>query len=165
MKNLKCFVDRKGCDRKHSRQIWSNVWIIKDDRGGCHDQIWRDIWIGTDDIACCIDQIKCCEDLILCDRKHSWPFWCTMGISTVDRGWCLELILKSSVDLIRCFQMLSWPNFNCSVDWNVCDRKLSRPIWRTMWIISIDKGWCYDLNWGTLWIGTDSEIRLSWPNM
>jgi hypothetical protein len=74
------------------------MWIRKDDRGGCHDQIWSDIWIGTDDIGCCIDQIKCCEDLVLCYRKHSWKIWSNMGIRTLDREWCHELILKWIVD-------------------------------------------------------------------
>jgi hypothetical protein len=36
-----------------------------------------------------------------------------------------------------------------------CDRKLSRPIWSSMWISSDDRGWCHDLNWGELWNGTD----------
>jgi hypothetical protein len=92
------------------------MWIGKDVRGGCHDEICRDIWIGTDDKGCCIDQIKCCEDLILCDRKHSWPIWSNMGIRTVDRWWCHALILKCSVDLNRCDKMLSWPNLKCYVD-------------------------------------------------
>jgi hypothetical protein len=44
----------------------------------------------------------------------------------------------------------------CYVDWNVCDKKISRPILRTKWIRSDDAGWCNDLNWGALWTGTDS---------
>jgi hypothetical protein len=41
------------------------------------------------------------------------------------------------------------------VDWKICDRKHSRPIWSTMWIRSDDIGWCYDLISGNMWIGTD----------
>jgi hypothetical protein len=33
--------------------------------------------------------------------------------------------------------------------------EISRPIWSTMWIRTDDKGWCHDLNWGALCIGTD----------
>jgi hypothetical protein len=38
-------------------------------------------------------------------------------------------------------------------------------IWFTMWIKSDDRGWCHDLNLGAIWIGADSEIMLSWPNL
>jgi hypothetical protein len=120
------------------------MWIRKDDRGWCHDLIWRDIWIGTDDKRCCIDQIKCSEDLILCNRKPSWPIWINMGIRTVDRVWCHELILKLSVDWNRCDKMLSWPNLNCYVDWKGCDRISSRPFWSVMWIRIDDRGCCHD---------------------
>jgi hypothetical protein len=55
--------------------------------------------------------------------------------------------------------------FEVTVDWILCDRKLSRPIWSTMWIISDDRGWCHDLILGALWIGADFEIMLSWHNL
>jgi hypothetical protein len=61
--------------------------------------------------------------------------------------------------------MLSWQNLNCNMDWKECFRKLSRPIWSTMWIRSDDRGWCHDLIWGDLWIGTNSEIMIYWPNL
>jgi hypothetical protein len=92
MKNSKCYLDRKGWDRKHSGQIWSTMWIRKDDRGGCLDQIWRDIWIGTDDKGCSIEQTKCCDDLIICDMKHSRTIWSIMWIRTEERGWGHDLI-------------------------------------------------------------------------
>jgi hypothetical protein len=43
------------------------------------------------------------------------------------------------------------------MDWEVCDRKISRTIWNTMWIRSDDRGWCHDLIWGVMWIGTDEK--------
>jgi hypothetical protein len=61
--------------------------------------------------------------------------------------------------------MMSRPFLKCYVDWNGCYRKLSRTIWRTMWIRSDDRGLCHDLIWGALWNWTDSEIKLSWPNL
>jgi hypothetical protein len=56
MKNSKCYADRKGYERKHSREIWTTMWIREDNKGGCHDQIWSDMWIVTDDEWCCHDQ-------------------------------------------------------------------------------------------------------------
>jgi hypothetical protein len=50
-------VDRKLCEKKHSRPIWNNMWIRSGDRGRCYDLIWGDIWIGTDDRGICHDQI------------------------------------------------------------------------------------------------------------
>jgi hypothetical protein len=41
------------------------------------------------------------------------------------------------------------------VDWNICDRKLSRQTWSTIWNRTDDREWLYDLNWGALWIGSD----------
>jgi hypothetical protein len=34
-----------------------------------------------------------------------------------------------------------------------------------MWIRSDYVEWSLDLIWGAFWIGTDSEIMFSWPNM
>jgi hypothetical protein len=48
-------VDCKLCDRKHSRPIWSKMWIRSDDIEWCYDLISGDIWIGTDYIGCCHD--------------------------------------------------------------------------------------------------------------
>jgi hypothetical protein len=53
--------------------------------------------------------------------------------------------------------MLSWPNLKYYVVWNGFDRKLSRPIWSTMWIRKGDIGLCHDLMWGDIWIGTDDN--------
>jgi hypothetical protein len=53
----------------------------------------------------------------------------------------------------------------CYVDWNVCYRNLSRQIWSTMWIRADDRGWFYGLIWGALWIGANSEIMMSWPDL
>jgi hypothetical protein len=56
----------------------------------------------------------------------------------------------------------------CYVDWKGCDRKISRPIWSTMWIRADDRGWCHDLIWGDIKIGTDfkwcclDKIKVLW---
>jgi hypothetical protein len=34
-----------------------------------------------------------------------------------------------------------------------------------MWIRTDDIGWSHDLIWGAIWIGTNSEIMLSWSNV
>jgi hypothetical protein len=54
--------------------------------------------------------------------------------------------------------MLSWPNMKRNVDWILCDRKHSRPIWSTMWISWDDRGWCHDLILGDILIGTDDNL-------
>jgi hypothetical protein len=38
-----------------------------------------------------------------------------------------------------------------------CGRKLSRPIWGTIWNRTDDRGWCHDLIWVALLIVTDEE--------
>jgi hypothetical protein len=53
LKNLQCYVDWSICDRKHSRPIWSTMWIIKDDREWCLYLIWGGLLIGTDMKECC----------------------------------------------------------------------------------------------------------------
>jgi hypothetical protein len=53
--------------------------------------------------------------------------------------------------------MMYWPNLKWYVDWKGCDRKLSRPISENMWIRTNDIGWCHDLIWGDMWIGTDDK--------
>jgi hypothetical protein len=45
--------------------------------------------------------------------------------------------------------------FELIVDWKLCDRKISRPIWSNMWVRSDDRRWSHDLIWGNMWIGTD----------
>jgi hypothetical protein len=40
--------------------------------------------------------------------------------------------------------------FKYYVDWKRCDRKVSRPIWSTIWIWKDDKWWCDDLIWGAM---------------
>jgi hypothetical protein len=62
-------------------------------------------------------------------------------------------------------KMMSLPNLKCNVDWEVCHRKLSRPILSTIWNRTYYRGWCQHLIWGLLWIGADSEIMLSWPDV
>jgi hypothetical protein len=47
----------------------------------------------------------------------------------------LELMWKNAVMIY-----LKW-----YVDWNECDRNISRPIWCTMWIRTDDRWWCHDL--------------------
>jgi hypothetical protein len=34
-----------------------------------------------------------------------------------------------------------------------------------MWFRSDDRGWCHELILGEFWIGADSEIMFSWPNL
>jgi hypothetical protein len=41
------------------------------------------------------------------------------------------------------------------LDWKLCDRIFSRPIWSSIWIRSDDWGWCHDLICGDIWIGTE----------
>jgi hypothetical protein len=48
-------------------------------------------------------------------------------------------------------------------DWEEYDRKLSRQIWITLWIITDEKRWYFDIIWGALWIGKNSEIMISGP--
>jgi hypothetical protein len=67
----------------------------------------------------------------------------------------LELMWKNAVMI----------NLKCYVDWNVCDKNLSWPIWSTILIWSDGRRWCRDIIWGAFWIGAYSEIMLSWNNM
>jgi hypothetical protein len=60
--------------------------------------------------------------------------------------------------------MLTWKK-NCYVDWKVCDRTFSLPIWSTVSIRTDNRGWCHDSICGALWIGADSDIKLSWHNL
>jgi hypothetical protein len=61
--------------------------------------------------------------------------------------------------------MLSWQNWKCNVDWKWYDRKLTGPIWCTMWIRTVYSGWYHYLIWGAFWIGTYSVTILSWRHM
>jgi hypothetical protein len=101
----------------------------------------------------------------VCDVKLSRPIWSTMLIRTSDRGWCHDVIWGALWIGENCEIMLSWLNLKCCVDWNACDRKLSWTIWCTMLIRTDDRRWGYDLIWGAVWIGADSLIMLSWPNL
>jgi hypothetical protein len=87
--NLKCYVDRKGCDRKISLSIRSTIWIITHDKGWCHDLNFGDIRIGTDVICY---QIKFYVDWKEWDRKLTPPIWSIMWISSDETWWCLDLI-------------------------------------------------------------------------
>jgi hypothetical protein len=53
--------------------------------------------------------------------------------------------------------MRTWRNLKGYMDWEICDRKISRPIWNNIWIRSDDRGWCHDLICGEMWIGTDDK--------
>jgi hypothetical protein len=88
-RNLKCYVDWKGCDRNISRRIWSTIWIRRDNTGWRLDLICGALWNGTNMRKCCNEKKKCYVDWIFCDRKISWPIWSNMWISTDDREWCL----------------------------------------------------------------------------
>jgi hypothetical protein len=63
--------------------------------------------------------------------------------------------LRWYVDRNRWLSMLSWPNIYNYLYWKVYDRKLSRPTWSIMLVRTEDTGWCVDLIWSALWIGTD----------
>jgi hypothetical protein len=43
----------------------------------------------------------------------------------------------------------------CYMEWKVCDKKFSRPIWSTIWNRTDDGEWCHDLIWGAFWIGAN----------
>jgi hypothetical protein len=62
--------------------------------------------------------------------------------------------LRCSVDCNRCEPMLLWYLLKCNLDWKECDKKISRPIWSTIWIRTDDRGWRLELIWGDIWIGT-----------
>jgi hypothetical protein len=100
-----------------------------------------------------------------CYRKLSRLIWSTMWIRSDDIGWCHDLscgalwIEKNSVIF------MSQPNKKCYVDWKICDRKLSRRIWCTMWIRSCDGGWCHDLSLRS-YVDMNSWYRMVyWPNI
>jgi hypothetical protein len=130
------------------------IWLSTDDKESCHDLIWHDIWIGTDVKWCCLDQItvKCGLDSMW--QEVSWPIWRNIWIRTDDTGWWRDLIWYA-LNWNRCDIMLLWPNLKCYVDWNICDTKRSRKIWSIMWNRREDRGWCHDLIWCALWIGTN----------
>jgi hypothetical protein len=90
--NLKCYVDWKWCDRKLSRQIWSNIWIRTDDGGLYFHLIWDALWIGTN---CLImlswHNLKCYVDWKWRDRVLSRQIWNNMWNRTADIGWCHDL--------------------------------------------------------------------------
>jgi hypothetical protein len=155
--NRKCYLDWRGCHRKLSRKIWSNMWIRTDDRGWYLDLIWDALWIGTDSlIMLSLHKLKCYVDWNGCDRKLSRPIWSTMWIRTEDRGWCHDLIWGvMSLEQLRTYAVMN--KFEVLSGLEGCGRKISRPIWSTIWNSTDDRGWCLDLIWGALWIGTDMK--------
>jgi hypothetical protein len=70
-----------------------------------------------------------------------------MWIRTGDRGRSHDLFLsviwRGTVNMWCCLDQTL-----CYVDWKVCDRNLSRPIWSNMWNITDDRRRCHDLIWG-----------------
>jgi hypothetical protein len=97
--------------------------------------------------------LRCNLGWNVCDRNFSPPTWITMWIRSDDKGWCHDVIWGALWIETDSGILLWLPNMKCYLDWKICDRKLSRPIWYTMWIRSDDGGWCHDLIWGDMWIG------------
>jgi hypothetical protein len=150
--NKMCYVDWEGYDSKISRQIWITMWIITDDRGWYFHLIWCAMWSGTySEIMLSWHNWKCYVDWKGCDRKFSRPIWSTMWNITDDKGWCHDIIW-GDIWIGQILSMLSCPNLKCSVDWNVCDRKLSRPICCNMWFKTYDTRWSLDRILGALWL-------------
>jgi hypothetical protein len=167
--NRKCYEDWEGCHRNLSRKIWRNMWIRTDDKGWHLDLNLNALWIGTDSlIMLSLHNLKCYVDWKGCDRELSRTIWSTMWIKTDDRGWCHDLIwgarwirtnpeimkfwpvLRWYIDRNRWYGMLPGPILKFYVDWNECDRMISRPTWSNMWIRTDDRWWCHDVIWGAL---------------
>jgi hypothetical protein len=83
-----------------------------------------------------------------CDRMISRQIWNTMWNKADDLIWGEMWIGR---DYIVCCH----DQFNVLCGLEKCDRKLSRTTWSTMWIKTDDRGWCHDLIWHDIWIGTD----------
>jgi hypothetical protein len=98
---------------------------------------------------------KCYVDWKGCYRKHSRTIWSNMWYSSDDRGSCHDLVCGVLWIGADSKIMLSWPNLKCYEDWNGSDRKIPRPYASNMWIRTDDRGWCQDLIWCAIWIGTD----------
>jgi hypothetical protein len=92
-------------------------------------------------------------------------FWSTIWIRSDDKGWCHDVIWGALWIDTNSGIMLSLPYMKCYVDWKIFDRKLSRPIWCTMWFRSSDRGWCHDV---TLKSYVDMKLwyrMLYWPSI
>jgi hypothetical protein len=109
--NLNCYVYWKVCDRKISRPIGSNMWILTDEWCWCHELIWCVLWIGTYSVIMLSwPNLKCYVDWNVCDRKLPWPIWSNIWIRSIDKGWCHDLTLRSNVDMNWWHRMMYWPN-------------------------------------------------------
>jgi hypothetical protein len=133
------------------------MWIRINNRVWCHDLIWGPLWIATD--------VKDCSyDIFWSDMKignyvtesyhDQFEIICGLEQMIEDDVWPNEGDIWKGIDYKWCCldQFLQ-----CYVDRQGCYRKLSRPIWSTMWIRSDDRVWCHDLLWGDIWIGTDDK--------
>jgi hypothetical protein len=74
------------------------------------------------------------------DRELSRQIWINMWIITDEKRLYFDIIWGALWIGRICEIMLSCPNMKCYVDWKGCDRKLSRPIWSTMWNGRDNKG-------------------------
>jgi hypothetical protein len=79
-----------------------------------------------------------------------------MWFRSDDRGWCHELILGTFWIGGDSEIMLLWLNLKSYVVWKCCGKKVSRPIWSTLWNKTDDRDWWHDLIFGDMWIGTDA---------
>jgi hypothetical protein len=94
-----------------------------------------------------------------CDRNLSPTIWSKLWIRTDDKGWCYDLIWKDiciEIDDINGVMA----KFKMLCGFKRILKEVSRPNLSRMWISSDDMGWCHDLIWDALWIGTDSEVIL-----
>jgi hypothetical protein len=90
--NIFCPEEWKGCERKLSRPIWSNMWIRTGDTGWCLDLIRGELWLEQMWKILSWHKLKWYVDWKGCDRTNSRPIRCTMWIRTNDRGWCHDPI-------------------------------------------------------------------------
>jgi hypothetical protein len=91
-RNLKCYVDCTGCDRKPPRPMWSTMWIRTDVLRRCHDLIRGALWIGADVKECCHDLIWSAMWIGIKWHEAFSTNLNFMWIWTDDRGWCLDQI-------------------------------------------------------------------------
>jgi hypothetical protein len=119
--------------------------------------IWSEYMTGT--------LVKRCCHIIICgvmwigkDVKGS--FHDKFGVL-----WGLEQMWNDAVmtefeDLCGMGQMIRdavMTHFEMLGRWKLCESKLSRPLWDTIWIGTDMAGFCHDLIWVDLWIGTDDK--------
>jgi hypothetical protein len=131
---IKTYVDCKVCDMKLSRPIRCTMCIRTDDTGWGFDLIWG---------------VLSLEKLWTYAVMNKYEVLCGLYVEEKFQDQ-FELLCRWYVDRNRWYRMLSWTNIKCNVDWNIRERKLSRPILSTMWIRKYDRGWCHDLIWGAL---------------